>query len=169
METGLYLDFSNSSSLLKIGQISASFYSAGTQALSITVLISRAMAIAKTEAPSCKTLETWLNSSWAATHSFLIAAMLGWTLMSTATLESLSCSSPTFWIREIVVEDLSHFLLVSYKYTILLKVIGPFIVTSFTMDKGLNCMPESFWITFGTVNLHQKIVFLLSVLFREGL
>ena len=38
MDTGLYLDLSNSSSLLKIRQISASFHSAGTQALSITIL-----------------------------------------------------------------------------------------------------------------------------------
>ena len=43
MDTGLYLDLSNSSSLLKIGQISANFHSAGTQALSITVLINRAI------------------------------------------------------------------------------------------------------------------------------
>ena len=33
----------------------ASFHSAGTQALSVTVLISRAIGPAKTEAPSCKT------------------------------------------------------------------------------------------------------------------
>ena len=55
MDTGLYLDSSNSSSLLKIGQISVNFHSAGTQALSITVLINHAIGAAKTEAPSRRT------------------------------------------------------------------------------------------------------------------
>ena len=44
--------------------------------------------------------------------------------------------------KEIVVKDLSLFLLVSLKYAILLKVICPFIVTLFTMNrtKSLICI-----------------------------